>query len=185
MGIQAIEETRNVLDGDMTRKISCYFEQQADNGAAWNTIGLHIFNPNDLRSREDRISDATFRILGSSLLLYFLALTDVNYSGGEGQSMYQWYDHPSSAARAIQLTLLPMVQIPDYNNNSMDLEIVKHATLTARTELLKMASVLKYFRPYNWLNKESLSGLHDENMELTEQQKIEVKQVLAKYAFTN
>jgi hypothetical protein len=183
LGIQAIREIHSNPTDELRRKINCYLEQQADNGAAWNTVGLNVCNPNDSRPRKDKIADATFRILASSLLLYFFALADLNYSNGDTNSIYQWYDHPSSAARAIYITIIPMLQIPDYNNSEETKTIIEYACLTARTELLRMAASYEFLRPYNWLRKSTLQGLWDESLKLSARQKMELVESLEVYAF--
>lgn len=181
MGIKTIEETVTNFDEEIQRKIYCFLEEKADMGATWNTVGRVIYNVNDTRPKEDRVADATFRILGSSLLLYFFALTDLNLSNGDGQSIYQWYDHPSSAARAITVTLLPMVQSPGYDRYSD--AIIKEASLTTRVELLRIASTLEYFKPYNWLRINELSELTDNYNQLSDQEREEVTNDLKNYAF--
>jgi hypothetical protein len=181
LGVTSLEENYAKDNNDDFTRICCYLEQHADNGAAWNTIGWPVSGLNDKRTFDNKVSDATFRILGSSLLLYFLAMTDINLSKGDQDSIYKWDDHPSSAARAIGITMTPMTQIPSYNRDFK--AIIDQASLTARIELLRLANADALFGPYNWLLKDDISPILENQSQLSPERKREVEAEIKRLAF--
>ena len=165
-----------------------YLEGSADKGSYFSVIGgpllkkMHL--PYQVISTGDThlVEAVRLQILAGALLAVFWMICDVWTDTGLDKKAYEtWTDHPSSLARAMGFTLMPLAQA-----TRLPPEIgyfIEKGTELAAKDLVALSNQWGLFRPFRWLTRKDMYATIFQPYDLTPAEAQVVNQKLEQFRY--
>jgi hypothetical protein len=165
-----------------------FLEGGADKGSYFSVIGgpllKRMHTPYQVMSSGDvhLVTEVRLQILAGALLAVFWMICDVWTNTGLDMKAYEkWNDHPSSLARALGVTLMPLVQAEQLPPEVQ--YFIRKGTELAAKDLIELSNRWALFRPFRWLVRDDLYATIFQPHDLSPAEAQEVIQKLERFRY--